>query len=77
MAEEQKETEKAGAMHASNVIITNKMKGINPVRRRGERQWKYTWGKQVGLANTIFFLHFDFWSTCTVGLGNIKLLELK
>jgi len=38
------EVENAGAMQASNKIITIKMKGINPGRRRGERQWKYFWG---------------------------------
>ena len=36
-----REVVNAGAMQASNVIIINKMKGINPGRRRGERQWKY------------------------------------
>jgi len=39
-----REIENAGAMQASNVIIINKMKRINPGRRRGERQWKYIWG---------------------------------
>jgi len=38
MAKEQKEREKEGAMHASNGIITNKMKDIKPGRRRGKRQ---------------------------------------
>ena len=31
-----REIEYLGAMQASNVIIINKMKGINPGRKRGE-----------------------------------------
>ena len=33
----QREIENAGAMQASDVIIMNKMKGINPGRRRGKK----------------------------------------